>query len=187
MTATIQQFPLEPKNGFVALLTRFMALLVVVGGWAILLLFIAGMASQFTAAVLGLFILLFPVAFLWNIRRAYRGAAELHPDRLLVRTPAVTHSYPWQHIRQIEVIRIRDTGAMSRALYQVFGVNLDQRLVRLRLRRSLRQGLISSRLGTDFIGIPAPGMKAVGLFLQDPDSFADAAVPYLQAAGSYRP
>jgi hypothetical protein len=81
---------------------------------------------------------------------------------------------------------IRETGGLRPRFYSLFGVSVDQTLVRLRLQRSLRTGLLGRRAGTDIVGWPNPGFKIVELFLEDPEGFVREAAPYLEAAGSYR-
>ena len=187
LIATTQQFPLEPNNAFIAMITRFAVVFVIAAEVVVLLLLAASVGSdpEESAIILTFFFPTFAVLFVWGIRRSRRGVTEIHPDRLLIRTPAVTQEYPWRHVRRVEVISIRDAGVMNRILYRALGIDTSQRLVRLRLTRSLRQGLFRDRLGTDVVGIPAPGMKQVALFLKDPDAFVAAASPYLHAAGSY--
>jgi hypothetical protein len=183
----IQEFPLRARNPAVTLMTRFAVAFVVTGEAVILGLYAAGLGPADAAIISALFVAALGGAVAWWMRKTHRGAAEIHPDRLLVRTAAVTQLNPWKDIKRVEVIRLRDAGRLTRLMYAAFGVAVDEPYVRIRLRRSLRPSLFRDRIGTDVIGIPAPGMKETGLFLEDPDSFAAAAIPYLQAAGSYEP
>ncbi len=181
------QFRLQGSSASARVMTRFFVTLVVACEMVMVVLVVTGVGSIWDVLYAGVFGPAIFLTIVWGIRRSQDGAADLTPDRLVVRTRTQTQSYRWKHIAKIEVIALRNTGALSSRFCRLFGMDLEEKLVRLRLRRSVRLSLLSNRLGTDGFGLPVPGFKATLLFLEDPEGFAREAVPYLQAAGSYRP
>ncbi len=148
----------------------------------ILGLFAAGKTPWDT--VWGIIILLLglSVVFTWSIDRMHQGIAELTPTQLVVQTRGGRDAYRWEHIADVRVVTIAESGPLEGFFARMSGVDPNRPVVLLRLRRSLRIG-IWSRTGTDVVGPPSLVLKKARLFLDNPEGFVQEAQRYLTKSG----
>jgi hypothetical protein len=178
----MEKFQLLRDNALLALTLRIVALFVVAAEATSLALYLADVIPVDAALMIGLFSLLGPLLFAWQLRQSQEGTAELSAEGLTVQTRVVWHSYKWEHIAKIEVIIVGETSLWNRLGCRLLGIGLEQPVVRVRLRRWLRLGWVKSEAGTNVAGIPHPGFKTVQFALQDPQGFARAVQRYLALA-----
>lgn len=166
-------------NAMWSVMTRFALVIGVVGLFIIAALFGAGAIDAEGALFAAVFMLVASAAMVWNMRTMSGGVAKLTEARLEVHTNAGRHLYKWADILDIELDSLRSQSALRR--FWVAGrIAVDERLVEIRLRRSVRLGLHPRRFGTDILGLPSLVVKTVRLRLEDPDGFVLAASPHLQ-------
>jgi hypothetical protein len=160
-------------------MTKFAIVVGVVGLFIVAALFGAGTIAVEGALLAAVFMLVGSAAMAWNMRAFGQGGAKLTEARLEVHTNTGKHLYKWADILDIELKSLRSQSALRR-FWAIGQITADQGFVEIRLRRSVRLGLLPGRSGTDILGLPSLVVKTVRLDLEDPEGFVLAARPFLQ-------
>lgn len=169
------QFPIALENTFLKVMTRLLLGGAMAGNAVILGLFVAGTVDWVDALTMGLIANVSPVGVLWGLRRAQQGVAELRTTHLVVQTRGGRQVYRWEDIADVQVTTMEDSSPLESLLVRAVGLDADEPVVKLRLKRSVRVGLLPLRspdYGTDVFGIPSLLVRTVYLYVQDPDGFA---------------
>lgn len=166
-------------NSTSSVMMRFAIVIGVVGLFIIAALFGAGAIDVEGALFAAIFMLVASAAMAWNMRVMSHGVAKLTEARLEVHTNAGRHLYKWADIIDIELDSLRSQSALRR-FWATGQKTEDQHGVEIRLRRSVRFGLLPGRFGTDILGLPSLAFKSVRLHIEDPEGFVLAARPFLQ-------
>lgn len=166
-------------NSLSSVMTKFAIVAGVVGLFIVAALFGAGTINVEGALFAAVFMLVASAAMARNMRAFGQGGAKLTEARLEVHTNTGKHLYKWADILDIELKSLRSQSALRR-FWDIGQITADQGFVEIRLRRSVRLGLLPGRSGTDILGLPSLVVKSVRLHLEDPEGFVLAARSFLQ-------
>ncbi len=148
---------------------------------SLLLYYVAGA----TAAPVGfglVFIIMMGGRLAFAGSRHGEGFAELDGRCLYLRLGEWPwdHRYKWRDIDRVDVRPFAESGILARGIAPLLGACGRERVVILSLRKSLRSPW-RPPFGTDTAGIPSIFVKQVLLSFENPDEFAAAARPFIQA------
>ncbi len=177
-------FPLATDNPLAQGMKRFLLAMALVVEGVAGALFAVGRVPGDAALVMAAVGLIMPIVVMLNIALLGRGTAELHPDRLLVRSRGGNASYRWDHVADVRIATFEESPAPIRLLLRLMGVNLRQPFVKLRLSRSLRAGLFRTQVGTDVIGPPTVFVRSASVYVADPPAFVEEAKRFVVPKGS---
>jgi len=131
------------------------------------------------ALSLGVFVIFFPISFAWGWRGASLGQVELTRDGVYVKSKRNSFLYMWQDINDLSITTAdKAVSGPNRVFVKLLGVNLDHRLVQLRLARRPRVNLLTENWGTRRWGIPGLTKRAV-IEPEDVDGLAAGIREYL--------
>jgi len=159
---------------------RFLLLTAPVGPAIVLALFARNVVPEETAFGGSILLFVMQVAFALNLWLMQLGVAKLTDSRLVIRTRAGRHLYKWTDVADMRLKKLADLHATTRIWAAISGSDKERPFVEIKLRRSLRVGLLPGQFGTEIIGFPSFLFKTARLYLADPEAFIQAANPYLQ-------
>ncbi|MEX0800845.1 MAG: hypothetical protein WD379_06480 [Dehalococcoidia bacterium] len=149
----------------------------------VLVSFIAGVVGQQDALIMALVLVVVGGAVILNIQRNGRGSAVMASSGLVVKTRGSTNTYSWADVADVVLTSFAERGSWGRLVKRLTLWPERERFVELRLKRSLRQGLLPGRYGTRIKGIPLIGGDRIALYVDDPASFVRSAKTHLGASG----
>jgi hypothetical protein len=141
-----------------------------------------GTVDLFTAILIGSFLLFMGAATRWSQARYGEGTAYLDDHGLVVRTRGGTHYYKWDDIDSVRIRPFADKGPVAWLARRMIGGEAKQRVVKVKLRRSLRLSLSlwGNKFGTDIVGIPSLVLRRTVFYMENPDDFALAATALIR-------
>jgi hypothetical protein len=169
----IQEFRLDSSASLGAML-RFIAATSLIGIVAVMAAYAYGALSGENVLWLGGFFLAGAVVFSISMWSFGRGHADLGIEGIRVKTLGASHFYRWDHISQMRAGFFKELGWTNR-LWATLTVMRPQRLVEIKLSRSIRQGFVSGRYSAEGFGLPLPFAKTVHIPVADPDRFVTEA------------
>jgi hypothetical protein len=141
-------------------------------------LFGSGAVDQEGALIAAVLLLIALPVIVWNLRGTSRGVVKLTDARLEVHTNRGRYFYKWADIIAVEVDG-PDSNSRGRRFRSARRESMNEGLVHIKLRHSVRLGLAPGRFGTDIFGLPSLVVKTVRLHVEDPRGFTVAARRFL--------
>jgi hypothetical protein len=132
------------------------------------------------ALVVGMLIVVDGAQFGWMVRRK-PDQAVLTPTALLIRgaRPRRVEEYPWRDVLSVGIEKWGRHGWWGR-IQGTFSFHSGGRpYVKVVLSREPRLSLLGGRRGTRLFGVFVPGLKTLGLFVEEPDKLVAEAQAYL--------